>query len=114
MNQYIFAVDVKGNKEEICYWQNHLGLNALLERVWRDGDINKPEKFNCVAVPIDFDLIDEMEERIKVGSIYREQKLKAIGGEHVDNQSVMYDLEQLEKARAAMTRGCLLEYSAWW
>jgi hypothetical protein len=95
---------------EIHYWRKHPNLHGWMERLYREKG-GSAESFNCVAVKLEAQDLDELEKDI------RERRLPDTSGFFfgaTDGSETEDDLEFVEKARGAIEDGMTVYYSSWW
>ena len=121
LDQFAYAVDNNGEKEELAYWRKHPNLQGWMENLWHDkGCQGKPEEpnsmgmsdFNCIPVELTEDDLIRLEY-----DIYRRELPITQGfffGSDSDDHYYEYDIEFCKKAREALDAGLTVEYSSWW
>lgn len=119
LDQYAFAIDNNGEKEEIAYWRKHPNLQGFMENLWeskgRPGDRNENNimgDFNCIPVELDYDDLQELEAAITNGEL--PSTCGFFFGENSDEEYRHEDLEFVEKARQALDSGKTVVYDSWW
>jgi hypothetical protein len=119
LDQYAYAVDTNGEKEELAYWRKHPNLQGFMESLWeskgRPGDRNENNimgDFNCIPVELDYDDLAELESAVT------NTELPETGGFFFGDNSDDYykeqDLAFIEKARKALDNGMTVVYDSWW
>jgi hypothetical protein len=119
LDQYAFAVNNNGEKEELAYWRKHPNLQGWMENLWeskgRPGDRNENNTlgdFNCIPVELTKEDLDNLERDITNAS------LPSTGGfffgENSDSYYGQQDLEFVQKAREALDKGLTVVYDSWW
>jgi len=135
LDQYAYAIDSNDEQVEIAYWRKHNRLQGWMEELWEDKgrpfDGEKDEgnpmgDFNCVPVEITESDLDSLEEDV-CG-----KKMPETGGFFFGNDSFDWttedgeqykgkdyhykpdDLEFIEKARQAISKGKQVFYSSWY
>lgn len=121
LDQYAFAVDNNGEKEELAYWRKHPNLQGWMENLWEEkGRPGLPEDyqsnmmgdFNCVPLELNYDDLARLESAVTNG------ELPSTGGFFFGDNSDGYykdqDLEFIRKAREALDSGVTVMYDSWW
>jgi len=121
LDQFAYAVDNNGEKEELAYWRKHPYLHGWMEGLWESrGRPGKPEKdhslglsqFNCIPLSLELEDLDSLEKAVKTNM------LPETGGFFFgDDSSEEYkndDLEFIKKAREALDAGLEVYYDSWW
>ena len=119
LDQYAYAVDNNGEKEELAYWRKHPNLQGWMENLWeskgRPGDRNEHNMlgdFNCIPVELDHEDLDNLEQAVNC------KGLPETGGFFFGSDSDDYykkqDLEFIRKAREALDSGLTVMYDSWW
>lgn len=121
LDQFAFAIDNNGEKEELAYWRKHPNLQGWMENLWESkGKPGLPEDhtsdmmgdFNCVPVELTHDDLDALEEDITNGSL--PSTAGFFFGSDSDDYYKEKDLEFIQKAREALDAGLTVEYNSWW
>ena len=121
LDQFAFAIDNNGEKEELAYWRKHPNLQGWMERLWENkGRPNLPEDhkenllgdFNCIPVELNSDDIDDFEDAVRGNSLPETGGF--FFGENSDDYYKEKDLEFIQKAREALDAGLTVEYNSWW
>lgn len=121
LDQFAFAIDNNGEKEELAYWRKHPNLQGWMENLWESkGKPGLPEDhtsdmmgdFNCVPVELTHDDLDALEEDITNGSL--PSTAGFFFGSDSDDYYKEKDLEFIQKAREALDAGLVVEYNSWW
>ena len=121
LDQYAFAIDNNGEKEELAYWRKHPNLQGWMEQLWENkGRPNLPEDhiedmlgdFNCIPVELNSDDIDDFEDAVRGNSLPETGGF--FFGENSDDYYKEKDLEFIQKAREALDAGLTVEYHSWW
>lgn len=123
LDQYAYAVDNNGEKEELAYWRKHPNLQGFMENLWESKgrpSFNEDENagglglsdFNCVPVELTYEDLDTLEDAIV------NDTLPATNGFFFGSDSDDYykrqDLEFIQKAREALDSGLTVCYDSWW
>ena len=121
LDQFAYAVDNNGEKEELAYWRKHPYLHGWMENLWeargRPGKPDEPHslslsQFNCIPIELELKDIDSLERAVKTNM------LPETGGFFFgDDSSEEYkndDLEFIKKAREALNAGLRVYYDSWW
>lgn len=119
LDQYAFAIDNNGEKEELAYWRKHPNLQGWMERLWeskgRPGDRDEKDmmgNFNCIPLELTHDDIDGLE-----ADILEDRLPDTVGfffGSDSDEYYREQDLEFVKKAREALDSGLTVMYDSWW
>ena len=121
LDQFAFAINNNGEKEELAYWRKHPNLQGWMERLWENkGRPNLPEDhkenllgdFNCIPVELNSDDIDDFEDAVRGNSLPETGGF--FFGENSDDYYKEKDLEFIQKAREALDAGLTVEYNSWW
>lgn len=110
LDQYAFAIDNNGEKEELAYWRKHPNLQGWMENLY----ISKggQEEFNCVPVELEYEDLDNLEQAITNGELPSTNGF--FFGSDSDDHYKGQDLEFIEKARDALDSGLTVVYDSWW
>jgi len=110
LDQYAYAVDTNGEKEEIAYWRKHPNLQGWMENLY----ISKggQEEFNCVPVELEHEDLNNLEQAITNSELPDTQGF--FFGSNSDEHYKGQDLEFIEKAREALDSGLTVVYDSWW
>jgi hypothetical protein len=110
LDQYAFAIDNNGEKEEIAYWRKHPNLQGWMENLY----ISKggQEEFNCVPVELEHEDLDNLEQAVTNNELPDTQGF-FFGGDS-DEHYKEQDLKFIKNARDALDSGLHVEYSSWW
>lgn len=121
LDQFAYAVDNNGEKEELAYWRKHPNLQGWMENLWEaKGKPGLPENhtgdmmgdFNCIPVELDYDDLACLESAITNGEL--PSTCGFFFGNNSDNEYKEQDLEFIEKAREALDNGLTVMYDSWW
>ena len=119
LDQYAFAIDNNGEKEELAYWRKHPNLQGFMENLWeskgRPGDRNENNimgDFNCIPVELTHDDLDSLEAAVTNTEL--PSTTGFFFGENSDAEYQHEDLEFIEKARKALDSGKTVVYDSWW
>lgn len=121
LDQFAFAIDNNGEKEELAYWRKHPNLQGWMENLWEakgrpglpeDSESSPLGDFNCIPVELNLDDLDDLEDAV------RGSGLPPTGGFFFGDNSDDYykenDLEFIRKAREALDSGLTVTYDSWW
>ena len=121
LDQFAFAIDNNGEKEEIAYWRKHPNLQGWMENLWEaKGKPGLPEDhepgmmgdFNCVPVELNHDDLDDLEDTVRGSGL--PSTTGFFFGSDSDDYYKEQDLEFIRKAREALDAGLVVEYNSWW
>jgi hypothetical protein len=122
LDQFAFAIDNNGSKEEIAYWRKHPNLQGWMENLWehkgRPGleDANMGDDslghFNCIPLELNKEDLEDLEDAVR-GSGLPSTTGFFFGGDS-DNYYKPQDLEFIRKARKALDSGLTVVYDSWW
>ena len=121
LDQFAFAIDNNGEKEELAYWRKHPNLQGWMENLWEvKGRPGLPEDyepsvmgdFNCVPVSLNHDDLDDLEDAVRGSGL--PSTVGFFFGSDSDDYYKSKDLEFIQKAREALDSGLDVEYSSWW
>lgn len=121
LDQFAFAIDNNGEKEELAYWRKHPNLQGWMENLWESkGKPGLPEDhtsdmmgdFNCVPVELNKDDLDDLEDAIRGSGL--PSTTGFFSGSDSDDYYKENDLEFIKKAREALDAGLVVEYNSWW
>jgi len=120
LDQYAY-VSQNGKQDddsrEIAYWRKHNRLQGWMENKYIDN--GGKEQFNCVAVELTIDDIEQLDV------VINNRMLPETGGfffgsdSYSDYEDEQYgykndDLDFINKAREELNKGNKLFYSSWW
>jgi hypothetical protein len=110
LDQYAFAIDNNGEKEELAYWRKHPNLQGWMKNLY----ISKggQEEFNCVPVELEHEDLDDLEDAIMNSELPETHGF--FFGDDSDDEYMEQDLEFIEKAREALDSGLTVVYDSWW
>jgi hypothetical protein len=121
LDQWAFAIDNNGEKEELAYWRKHPNLQGWMENLWEskgrpnaheDKDHSGMSDFNCVQLELTEEDLDSLEQDITNASLP-----DTVGFFFGSNSDAVYgqqDLEFVQKAREALDNGLTVVYDSWW
>jgi hypothetical protein len=121
LDQYAFAIDNNGEKEELAYWRKHPNLQGWMENLWEskgrpglteDNSGNMLGDFNCIPLELNIDDLDDLEDAVR-GSALPETG-GFFFGSNSDDEYKEEDLEFIRKAREALDNGLTVMYDSWW
>lgn len=119
LDQFAFAIDNNGEKEELAYWRKHPNLQGWMERLWeskgRPGDRaenNALGDFNCIPVELTKEDLDNLEAAITNGEL--PSTMGFFFGNDSDEHYREQDLEFVKKAHDALDNGLTVTYDSWW
>lgn len=119
LDQYAYAVDNNGEKEELAYWRKHPNLQGWMENLWKKkGRPGKREEadflgdFNCIPLELNHDDLVRLEYDITYYEMPRTQGF--FFGNDSDDHYKEQDLEFVRKAREALDAGLHVYYDSWW
>ena len=129
LDQYAFALDEAGEREELAYWRKHNRLHGWMEDLYRDKGNEVTEEgvgnsFNCVPVQLTLSDLEQFEAHVEGKSLpetngfffgddsynYEDEDLNESGG-YYHKES---DLQFIELARQALEEGKRVYYDSWW
>lgn len=121
LDQFAFAIDNNGEKEELAYWRKHPNLQGWMENLWdskgrpgltEDNSGNMLGDFNCIPVELTHDDIDSLEQAITNHELPHTTGF--FFGTEKDDDYIETDLEFVRKAREALDAGLTVVYDSWW
>jgi hypothetical protein len=121
LDQYAFAVNNNGEKEELAYWRKHPNLQGWMENLWdskgrpgltEDNSGNMLGDFNCIPLELNIDDLDDLEDAVRGSSL--PETAGFFFGSNSDNEYKEEDLEFIRKAREALDSGLTVMYDSWW
>ncbi len=122
LDQFAFAIDNNGEKEELAYWRKHPNLQGYMENLWEAkgkpglDDANMGgmglSDFNCIPLELNSDDLDDLEDAVR-GSGLPSTAGFFFGGDS-DDYYKQQDLEFISKARKALDAGLTVVYDSWW
>ena len=110
LDQFAYAVDSEGNSEEIACWRKHPNLQGWMEDLYHKK--GGKEEFNCVAVEITTEDLDDLNKAINQKDLPETQGF-FFGGDS-DDYYKDEDTQFIQNARVAICKGMSVEYSSWW
>lgn len=121
LDQFAFAIDNNGKKEELAYWRKHPNLQGWMENLWEskgrpglpeDSEPSMMGDFNCIPVELNADDIDDLEDAVRGSGL--PNTCGFFFGDNSDDYYKEKDLEFIEKARKALDNGLTVTYDSWW
>lgn len=117
LDQFAYAIDNNGEKEELAYWRKHPNLQGWMESLWeRKGRPNahkdNPDEFNCIPVELTKEDLDSLEQDITNRTL--PDTVGFFFGSNSDVEYGQQDLEFVRKAREALDSGLTVVYDSWW
>ena len=129
LDQYAFALDKAGEREELAYWRKHNRLHGWMEDLYQDKGNEVTEEgvgnsFNCVPVQLTTSDLEQLEAHIEHKSLpetngfffgddsynYEDEDLNKSGGYYHKED----DLRFIGLARQALQEGKRVYYDSWW
>lgn len=106
------ALGDKVPKEEIYYWRKHHDLHGWMENLYiKKG--GKDSQFNCNTVRLTLEDLDELENDLRQHNL-PETTGFFFGNNPPDEETIVADLEFIEKARSYINDGYAVFYDSWW
>jgi hypothetical protein len=122
LDQFAFAVDNNGEKQELACWRKHPNLQGYMENLWavkgKPGldDANMGglglSDFNCIPLELNSDDLDDLEDAVRGSGL--PSTAGFFFGSDSDDYYKSQDLEFIEKAREALDSGLTVVYDSWW
>lgn len=122
LDQFAFAIDNNGEKEELAYWRKHPNLQGYMENLWeakgRPGldDANMGgdgmSDFNCIPLELNSDDLNDLEDAVRGSGL--PNTVGFFFGSDSDDYYKQQDLEFISKAREALDNGLTVCYDSWW
>jgi hypothetical protein len=116
LDQFAFAIDNNGEKEELACWRKHPNLQGWMERLWENKGYpnahDNDNSFNCVELELTKRDLDDLERAVTNGTLPA-----TVGFFFGSNSDAVYgqqDLEFIKKAREALDSGLTVVYDSWW
>jgi hypothetical protein len=112
-----FKIKEGSDREEIHYWRKHHDLHGWMEKLWREkSNFSKDsptKEFNCQPVALSLNDLEQLEKDL------HQRKLPEtagffFGNNPPDEASFNDDMEFIQKAREAISKGKLVYYDSWW
>ncbi len=116
LDQFAYAIDNNGEKEELAYWRKHPNLQGWMEDLWaskgRPNAHEDSDDFNCVPVELTHEDLDALESAITNNEL--PSTTGFFFGSDSDDHYKEKDLEFVQKAREALDSGITVVYDSWW
>lgn len=122
LDQFAFAIDNNGEKEELAYWRKHPNLQGYMENLWEAkgkpglDDANMGgmglSDFNCIPLELNSDDLDDLEDAVRGSGL--PSTAGFFFGSDSDDYYKQKDLEFIQKAREALDAGLTVVYDSWW
>lgn len=123
LDQYAYAVDNNGDKQDLAYWRKHPNLQGWMERLWESKgrpSFNQEENagglglsdFNCIPVELTYDDLNALEDAVRGYGL--PDTVGFFFGDNSDDYYKRQDLEFIQKAREALDNGLTVCYDSWW
>ena len=123
LDQYAFALDKAGEREELAYWRKHNRLQGWMEELWEDkgrpnfDEIQNPMgDFNCQPVQLTISDIEQLEAHVENKALPDTQGF-FFGGDSYEDYEERYkesDMGFVVDARRAIAEGKRVYYDSWW
>lgn len=109
-------VDVKlgedTEKTEVHYWRKHHDLHGWMQNLYFSKG-GEDENFNCNNVRLTLEDLDALEKDIRAFSLPNTTGF-FFGNNPPDEESIVDDIEFIEKARNYINDGYAVFYDSWW
>ena len=117
LDQFAYAVDNNGEKEELAYWRKHPNLQGWMEKLWENkgrpnAHEDHPYEFNCIPVELTYSDLDDLERAVTNNTL--PATVGFFFGSNSDVEYGQQDLEFVTKAREALDNGLTVVYDSWW
>jgi hypothetical protein len=116
LDQFAFAIDNNGEKEELACWRKHPNLQGWMERLWenkgRPNAHENDDSFNCVELELTKRDLDDLERAVTNNTL--PATVGFFFGSNSDSIYGQQDLEFIKKAREALDSGLTVVYDSWW
>ena len=121
LDQWAYAVDTNGEKEQLAAWRKHPNLQGWMENLWESKgrpnandtpDSNSMSDFNCVPLELNHDDLDALERDLNNNKL--PSTVGFFFGSDSDEYYLQQDLDFVEKARDALDSGLTVVYDSWW
>ena len=98
--------------EELFYWRKHHDLHGWMERLYHEkgGEANS---FNCEKVRLSMEDLARLEKDVLANKL-PETSGFFFGNNTPNLDSIRRDMEFIEKARDAISKGDAVYYDSWW
>lgn len=97
-------------REELHYWRKHPNLHGWMEALYRKHG-GQDSDFNCSAVRIDSEDLDELERAIESNAL---PDTRGFFFGQSRPEDIEVDREFVKKARDAIKAGKHVYYTSWW
>ena len=116
LDQWAFAVNENGDKEELSCWRKHPNLQGWMENLWeskgRPNAHDNDDSFNCIELELTLEDLIDLEQAVTNASL--PDTVGFFFGSNSDDIYGQQDLEFVEKARKALDKGMTVVYDSWW
>ena len=121
LDQFAYAVDANGEKEELATWRKHPNLQGFMENLWHSrgcpGMPDEPNSmglsdFNCIPLELYRENLDDLENAVRGSEL--PATMGFFFGDNSDDYYKSDDLEFIRKAREAIDNGKSVMYDSWW
>ena len=121
LDQFAYAIDNNGEKEELAYWRKHPNLQGWMENLWEskgrpglteDAQGDMLGDFNCIPVELNHDDINSLEQSINSGELPNTTGF--FFGNPSDDYYYEHDLEFCVNAKAELFLGRKVFYNSSW
>lgn len=122
LDQFAYAVDYNGEREELATWRKHPNLQGWMENLWEskgkpgldDANMggNGMSDFNCIPLGLNVDDLDDLEDAVRGSGL--PSTVGFFFGNDSDDYYKLQDLEFIRKARQAIDNGKSVMYDSWW
>jgi hypothetical protein len=121
LDQFAYAIDNNGEKEELAYWRKHPNLQGWMQNLWEnkgcpglteDNSGNMLGDFNCIPLELNIDDLDDLEDAVRGSGLPETRGF--FFGDNSDDEYKEQDLEFIRKAREAIDAGVTVVYDSWW
>ena len=121
LDQFGYAVNKDGEKQELAYWRKHPNLQGWMQNLWEtkgcpglteDNSGNMLGDFNCIPLELNSDDLDSLEYAITNNELPHTTGF--FFGTEKDKDNFENDLEFVRNARKALDSGLTVMYDSWW
>ena len=98
--------------EEIFYWRKHHDLHGWMEKLYRAKG-GTAESFNCVKVRLTMEDLNVLEQ-VVLNNALPQTRGFFFGDNPPDKESILHDMEFIDKAKLAVSQGDAVYYDSWW